>query len=78
MQIRRRYVTFDQALTECPWLTERWLRRLVAEKRVAFSKPAGSNRLLFDLADLEDLAENGRVEPRTKLSLRSVAARGNS
>jgi excisionase family DNA binding protein len=41
-------------------LTERWLRRLVYERRVPFHKVGG--RLLFDLEDLDKLAESGRVE----------------
>ena len=45
------------------WTSERYLRRLVAEKRVAFHKVAG--KVLFDLADLDAYAERGRVEPRS-------------
>lgn len=57
----RHLVTLAQAVEARPWLTERFLRRLVAERRVAFHKVGG--RLLFDLSDLDALAERGRVEP---------------
>jgi hypothetical protein len=44
-----------------PWLTERRLRRLVAERRVPYHKIGGS--VFLDLADLDALAEAGRTEP---------------
>jgi hypothetical protein len=40
--------------------TERQLRRMVAEKRVPFYKVEG--RILFDLNELDEYAERGRVE----------------
>jgi hypothetical protein len=43
-----------------PWATERLLRRLVAERRIAFHKVAG--RVLIDLADLDAMTEAGRIE----------------
>ena len=43
-----------------PWANERVLRRLVAEKRVPYHKVG--RRVLFDLRDLDDYAEAGRVE----------------
>ncbi len=58
----RQLVTLPQAVEARPWLSERWLRRLVAERRVPFHKMPGSSRLLFDLADLDRLVEDGRVE----------------
>jgi excisionase family DNA binding protein len=58
--VTRTLVTLRQAVAERPWLTERWLRRLVYERRVPFHKVGG--RLLFDLEDLDKLAESGRVE----------------
>lgn len=61
----RRLVTLPQALEQRPWLTEPFLRRLVKERRVAFHKVGG--RLLFDLVDLDELAERGRVEPPAPL-----------
>ena len=57
----RELVTIPQAIEARPWLTERYLRRLVHERRVAFHKVGA--RLLFDLADLDQLAEAGRREP---------------
>ena len=56
----RQLVTLQQAVEQRPWLTERWLRRLVYERRVPFHKVG--NRLVFDLADLDTLVEQGRVE----------------
>lgn len=58
----RQLRTLPQVLEERPWLTERFLRRLVAQKRIRYFKVR--NRVLFDLDDLDDLAEGGRVEPR--------------
>jgi len=57
----RRLVTLPQALEHHPWLTERYLRRLVAERRIPYYKPSGG-RLLFDLADIDALVETSRVE----------------
>ena len=45
-----------------PWTTERWLRRMVSERRLAFYKVDG--KVLFDLGDLDAYAEAGRVEAR--------------
>ena len=56
----RQLVTLQQAVEQRPWLTERWLRRLVYERRGPFHKVG--NRLVFDLADLDALVEQGRVE----------------
>jgi len=59
----RRYVPLKQ-VPEQPgyeWVTERLLRRLVYERRVAYTKPA--NRVLIDLDDLDDLLEACRQEP---------------
>lgn len=57
----RQLRTLAQVLDERPWTTEPWLRRLVKERRVPFFKAGG--KLLFDLGDLDDFAERGRVEP---------------
>lgn len=57
----RQLVNIPQAIEARPWLTERFLRRLVEEQRVPYHKVAG--RVLFDLAELDALAEAGRVEP---------------
>ncbi|MDA8312748.1 MAG: DNA-binding protein [Actinomycetota bacterium] len=50
------------AAAESRGLTERHLRQLLFERRVAFHKVG---RLVFvDLDDLDDFLEVGRVEPR--------------
>lgn len=41
------------------WISERWLRRLVYERRIPYHKVGG--RIFFDLADLDAWAESGRV-----------------
>ena len=56
----KQFRTLAQTLEERPWLTERYLRRLVAERRIPYHKPGG--RLVFDLADIDALVENSRVE----------------
>lgn len=45
------------------WVTERFLRRLVAEHRVPYFKAGG--KVLIDLADIDAFAEAGRVEAST-------------
>jgi excisionase family DNA binding protein len=59
--VSRQLVNIPQAVEQRPWLTERFLRRLVAKRRIPYHKVGG--RVLFDLADLDALAEQGRVEP---------------
>lgn len=44
------------------WTTERLLRRMVSESRIAYHRING--RILIDLADLDAYAEGGRVEAR--------------
>lgn len=44
-----------------PWVSVRFLRRLVAERRIPFHR-LGGRRILLDLDDLDALAEAGRVE----------------
>jgi excisionase family DNA binding protein len=56
----RSLVRLNQAVEVRPWLTERWLRQLVYERRIRFYKVGG--RLLFDLDDLDRFAEQGRRE----------------
>jgi len=56
----RQLATFRQTIEARPWLNDRWLRRIVSERRVSFHKVGG--RLLFDLRDIDALAEAGRVE----------------
>ena len=54
-------VTIRQALEERPYMTERWLRRLRAERRVPTYTAAG--RVLFDLDALDELIESTRLDP---------------
>lgn len=44
-----------------PWATARFVRRLVAERRVAFFKLGG--KILLDTEDIDALVEAGRVDP---------------
>jgi excisionase family DNA binding protein len=57
---KRDLVSLKEATHLRPWLTERYGRRLIAERRVPFHRVGG--KILFDLQDLDDLAESGRVE----------------
>ena len=50
-----------QAVAERPWLSLRYLRRLVYEGRIRHYKVGG--KVLVDLADIDALAESGRREP---------------
>jgi excisionase family DNA binding protein len=45
-----------------PWASVRWLRRLVAERKIPYYNPTGG-KVLIALEDLDDFAERGRVEP---------------
>jgi hypothetical protein len=54
-------VTLKQAIEQRPWLTERWLRRAVQERRLPFFKVDG--KLVFNLADLDGYVETNRVTP---------------
>ncbi len=59
--------TLVQTVEARPWVTERYLRRLVAERRIPFHKAGG--KVLIDLDDLDAYAEAGRVEPPTPARL---------
>jgi len=61
--VSRQLVRLRQAVESRPWLTERYLRRLVAERRIGYSKCG--RVLLFDLDEIDQLAEAGRVEARS-------------
>lgn len=58
------WLRLDQLLEARPWLTERWVRRMVAERRIPFSKVGGGPkaRLLFNLSDVDAMVEAGCVE----------------
>jgi excisionase family DNA binding protein len=58
--MKRELVPLKEATLLRPWLSERFARRLVAERRIAFHRVGG--RILFDLRDLDDFAEAGRIE----------------
>jgi hypothetical protein len=55
------FITFQQVLKDYPYLTSRWLRRAVFEKKVPHYKLGG--RLLFDPVELDQWIRNQRVEP---------------
>jgi excisionase family DNA binding protein len=54
--------TLEQIQRERPWATERYLRRLIFEKRVSYFKVG--RRVLISLADLDELVASGRIEAR--------------
>jgi len=56
-----RYLTVTQAGEAFPALGERYIRRLIAERRIAFSKVGA--RVLLRADDIEALIDDGRVEP---------------
>jgi excisionase family DNA binding protein len=60
-QKRGRYFTLQQAAEQYPAFTTRLLRRLVQERRIAFSR-VGRN-IVFAEADIEAYVEANRVEP---------------
>jgi hypothetical protein len=55
-------VSFKQLLERHPWMTERWLRRAVQQKRLPYYKVDG--RLIFDLDEVNRyvLKPENRVE----------------
>lgn len=61
------WVRLDQLLEARPFLTERWVRRLVFERRIPFAKLGNGPkaRLLFDLVAVDAMVENGRIEARS-------------
>jgi len=56
------YLTVAQAAEAYPALGERYFRRLIAERRIAYSK-VGGGRVLLRADDIETLIAAGRVEP---------------
>ena len=70
----RQLVRLDQLLELRPWLTERWVRRLVNERRIPVHKAGDGPKasLLFDLTEIDDWIERGRVEARP--TLRAIGA----
>ncbi len=57
----RELVSPRDASSHRGWATERFVRRLIAERRIAFHHVG--RRVYVDLADLDEFAERGRVEP---------------
>jgi hypothetical protein len=58
----KHYVTLKQLVEERPFVTERWVRRKVAERRIPYAKTDG--KLLFALEDIDKMVEDSRVEAR--------------
>jgi hypothetical protein len=56
------FITLQEVLGLYPWMTERWLRRAVHEKRVPFYKVGG--RLLFDPQELAQYVRDQRVDAK--------------
>ncbi len=59
---RGRYFTLEQATEAYPIFTLRLLRRLVEERRIAFSR--AGRRIVLAERDIEHYLEAHRVEPR--------------
>jgi hypothetical protein len=59
----RTLVPLRQVPEHRPWVTERWLRRAVFERRIPFHKlgEGRSSPVLIDLADLDAFVEAGRI-----------------
>lgn len=62
------YVTLTQLCDERPFLTERWVRRMVAQRRIPHYKLGG--KLVFDLGEVDDMVRSHRVSPAAPRSLR--------
>jgi hypothetical protein len=63
---RRRYFTIPQAIDAYPGvLTERLIRRLVAERRIAFTY--AGRRIILAEDDIEAYLEANRREPALRL-----------
>ncbi len=58
---RGRYFTLEQAAAAYPAFTPRLFRRLVQERRIAFSKVG--RRIVVAEADIEAYVDSNRVEP---------------
>jgi excisionase family DNA binding protein len=58
--MNRQLVTLKQAVEMRPWLTMRYARRLIGERRLGHYK-AGA-RVLIDLHELDAWVNRGRVE----------------
>ncbi len=54
-------LSIAQAVEQRPWLTERYARRLIHERRLPYYKVGG--KVLLDDDDLDELENAGRVAP---------------
>lgn len=61
---RGRYFTLQQAVDAYPIFTPRLLRRLIQERRIAFSR-VGRNVVVSE-TDIDSYLEANRVEPTTR------------
>jgi hypothetical protein len=60
---RGKYFTLQQAVVAYPVFTPRLLRRLVQQRRIAFSRVGRT--IVLSEADIESYITQGRVEPPT-------------
>lgn len=63
-----RYLSPRQAGDAYPALGERYFRRLIADRRIPYAKVGA--KVLLAVDDIEELIENGRVEPRVRRASR--------
>jgi hypothetical protein len=61
VESRGRYFTLEQAADAYPAFTPRLLRRLVEQRRIAFSR--AGRRIVLAEADIEEYLDTNRVEP---------------
>jgi hypothetical protein len=66
---RGRYLTLQQAAEAYPIFTFRLLRRLVEERRIAFSR--AGRRIVLSERDIESYLEANRVEPMVPRTARA-------
>jgi excisionase family DNA binding protein len=68
--VTRQLVLLLEVPKHRPWMSVRYLRRLVTERRIAHHRVG--RKILIDLADVDALAEAGRVEPPKPARLRAI------
>ncbi|MEY2472687.1 MAG: hypothetical protein QOK28_2016 [Actinomycetota bacterium] len=68
-----RYFTIEQTATEYPVLTERLIRRLIAERRIPFSK--AGRRVILREDDIVGYLDAARVEPPRLRALSTTSTR---
>jgi hypothetical protein len=64
-KVKRELVPLLEVPDHRPWVSVGQLRRWVYERKIPFHKlsPGRGGRVLIDLADIDSMAEAGRVEP---------------